>query len=83
MAHSQRLKLTLKDRTDGREWTHQTVVVKADPDDHAALTEHLIALARDLDRRGTGAPWWVDRYSVRVEGLDETWRDFVVVGGEH
>lgn len=83
MARQQRLKLTLKDRVDGREWTNQSVTVQADPDDHAALVHHMVELARQLTHRGNGAPWWIKQYSVRVQGLDETWRDFEVVGGEH
>jgi hypothetical protein len=81
MARQQRLQLTLRDRIDRREWTNQPLTVTADPDDTATLVDHVIAMARDLDHRGNGAPWWAGQYAVRVQGLEETWRDFEVVGG--
>lgn len=84
MARQQRLKLTLRDRLDGREWTHQSVEVTADPEDHAVIVDHMIALARELTHRGNGAPWWIEQYAVKVHYLEEEWRDdFVVVGGDH
>jgi hypothetical protein len=83
MADRQRLKLTLRDRIGKREWTHQAVTVTADPEDLPAIVEHLVEMARDLDHRGQGAPWWIEQYAVRVQGLDQEWRDFEVVGGEH
>lgn len=84
MARPQRLKLTLKDRLDGREWTNQPREVTADPEDHAAIVEQMIEMARELTHRGQGEPWWIKQYAVRVRCLDEAWRDdFVVVGSEH
>lgn len=84
MARSQRLKLILRDRIGQREWTHQAVTVTADPEDLPAIVDHLVKMARDLDHRGQGAPWWIEQYAVCVQYLDEEWRDdFEVVGGEH
>ncbi|MFI5729157.1 hypothetical protein ACIA49_03485 [Kribbella sp. NPDC051587] len=80
MAHRQRLRLTLRNRNNDREWKHQPVEVTEDPDDHDALLKHLEAMARDLDRRGSGDPWWIDQYELRVQGLDQAWRDFRIVG---
>lgn len=79
MAHAQRLKLTLRNRSNGREWTGQRVEVTEDPDDHAALLKHLEAMARDLDGR-RGETWWIGEYELRVQGLDQEWRDFRLVG---
>lgn len=83
MARQQRLKLTLRDRIQNRAWTHQPLVVTADPDDTRALIGHLIEMARDPQRanRGAGDPWWAGQYAARVQGLDEEWRDFEVFGG--
>lgn len=81
MADKQRLKLTLRDRVGNRVWKHQPLTVTADPDDTATLQGHVIEMARDLDNRGGGDPWWASQYAAHVEGLDETWRDFEVIGG--
>lgn len=82
MANQQRLKLTLRNVTNDRTWTgkHNTREVTADPEDHAAIRDYLEQMARSLDGR-TGEPWWRVQYEVRVEGLDETWREFTVPGG--
>lgn len=77
MAHRQRLRLTLRKRSNGYEW--RPIEVTEDPDDHDAMLEHLDAMARDLDGR-TGNPWWRDQYEVRVQGLEQEWRDFRVAG---
>lgn len=80
MADPQRLKLTLRNITNDRTWTNQTRDITADPDDHAAIREALEQMARSIDGR-TGEPWWRVQYEVRVQGLDQTWRDFTVPGG--
>jgi hypothetical protein len=80
MAHRQRLRLTLRNRSNDREWTNQRVEATEDPDDHDALQQHLEAMARDLDRRGSGEPWWIGQYELRVQGIDQEWRDFRLVG---
>ena len=69
------------DRVGNRIWKHQPVTVTADPDDTATLVGHVIEMARELDNRGSGDPWWASQYAARVQGLDETWRDFEVIGG--
>lgn len=81
MAQEQRLKLTLRNAMNDRTWTNQTREVTADPDDHHTLRGYLEQMARDIDHR-TGEPWWRVQYTVRVQGLDQEWRDFVVPGGE-
>lgn len=81
MAHAQRLKLTLRNTVADRTWTNQPVEITADPDDHKTIRATLVEMARDLDSR-TGEPWWKVQYQVRVQGLDQEWRDFVVPGGE-
>lgn len=82
MADKQRLRLTLRDRVGKREWTHQAIEITADPDDHKTLLQFMEDMARDLDRRGTaGEPWWIGQYAVRVQGLDQEWRDFEIAGG--
>jgi hypothetical protein len=83
MARQQRLKLTLRDRVGGGVWKHQALVVTADPEDVKTLVGYVIQMARDpqLANRGGGEPWWAEQYAARVEGLDETWRDFEVIGG--
>lgn len=80
MAHQQRLRLTLRNRTNDREWTGQRLEVTEDPDDHDALIKHLETMARDLDRRGGGGAWWLDQYELRVQGIDQEWRDFRLAG---
>lgn len=80
MADQQRLKLTLRNRTNGRTWTHQPIEITADPDNHAALHEQLVGMARSLDGR-TGEPWWDSQYEIRVQGIDQAWRDFTLPGG--
>jgi hypothetical protein len=82
MAHQQRLKLTLRNVVNDRTWTgtNYTREVTADPEDHDTLRGYLEQMARSLDGR-TGEPWWRVQYEVRVEGLDQTWRDFTVPGG--
>lgn len=82
MARRQRLELTLRDRVGKREWTGQRLTITADPDDTKTLSQFCEDMARDLDHRGNGDPWWAKQYAVRVKGLDEQWRDFVVAGGE-
>lgn len=77
MAHQQRLKLTLRRRTNDREW--RPVEVTEDPDDHAALLQHMEAMARDQDSR-RGDNWWLSEYELRVQGLDQEWRDFRLAG---
>jgi hypothetical protein len=79
MAHAQRLKLTLRNHVSDRTWTGQPLEVTADPDDHATLREHLESMARNLDYR-TGIPWWMDQYTMRIQGLDQAWRDFWISG---
>lgn len=81
MADKQKLKLTLRHRGDGRIWKHQPVEIYADPDDRVALNDALIEMARDLDKLGSGSAWWADKYAARVQGIDETWRDFEIIGG--
>lgn len=81
MAHQQRLKLTLRNTVADRTWTNQPVEITADPDDHKTIRATLEQMARDLDSR-TGEPWWKVQYQVRVQGLEQEWRDFVVPGGE-
>jgi len=78
----ERLKLTLRNVVNDRTWSgkNYTREVTADPDDHDALRAYLEQMARDLDHR-TGEPWWKVQYTVRVQGLDQTWRDFTVPGG--
>ena len=80
MANEQRLRLTLRDRQDGREWTGQRLDVREDPENFGALLKHLENLARSLDHRTGDAVYWIDRYEVRVQGLEEAWRDFRVAG---
>lgn len=80
MAHQQRLKLTLRNVGAGRTWVDQPLEITADPEDHAAIREHIEQMARDLDGR-TGNPWWADQYKLRVQGLDQEWRDFWLTGG--
>jgi hypothetical protein len=80
MAHQQRLKLTLRNVVNDRTWTNQTREVTADPDDHDTLRGYIEQMARSLDSR-TGEPWWRVQYEVRVQGLDQAWRDFTVPGG--
>lgn len=80
MANEQRLRLTLKDRQDGREWTGQRLDVREDPDDFDALLQHLENLARSLDHRTGDAEHWIERYQIRVQSLEETWRDFPLAG---
>jgi len=82
MAHQQRLKLTLRNVVNDRTWdgkNHQREIT-ADPDDHHTIRGYLEQMARDLDHR-TGEPWWKVQYAVRVQGLDQEGRDFVVPGG--
>ena len=83
MATAQRLKLTLRDRVENRVWTHQPLEVFADPEDTRTLAGFVIEMARDpqLANRGNGEPWWAGQYAARVQGLDETWRDFEIIGG--
>jgi len=81
MAHRQRLKLTLKNVVNGREWTHQAIEITADPDNHDEIRPHIVQLARDLDGQGNGNPWWADQYKVHVQGIDQPWRDFWLPGG--
>ena len=81
MANEQRLKLTLRNTVNDRTWTSQTRQVTADPDDHPTLRAYLEQMARDIDHR-TGEPWWKVQYTIRVQGLDQAWRDFTVPGGE-
>lgn len=83
MAQAQRLKLTLRNVVNDRTWdgSKYTREITADPDDHATIRGYLEQMARDLDHR-TGEPWWKVQYTVRVQGLDQTWRDFTVPGGE-
>ena len=83
MARQQRLKLTLRDRVGGGVWKHQPLEVFADPEDIPTLQRHVIEMARDSDRanRGGGEAGWAEQYAARVQGLDETWRDFEVIGG--
>lgn len=80
MAHQQRLKLTLRNVMNDRTWTNQAMEVTADPEDHDTLRAYLEQMARNLDGR-TGEPWWKVQYTVRVQGLDQEWRDFTVPGG--
>lgn len=80
MANEQRLRLTLRDRQDGREWTGQRLDVREDPENFDALLKHLENLARNLDHRTGEAVHWIDRYEIRVQGLDEAWRDFKLAG---
>jgi hypothetical protein len=80
VAHEQRLKLTLRNVNNDRAWTNQPRVVVADPDDHGTIRGYLEQMARSLDHR-TGEPWWKVQYEVRVQGLDQEWRDFTVPGG--
>jgi hypothetical protein len=80
MANEQRLRLTLRDRQDGREWTGQRLDVREDPENINALVKHLENLARSLDHRTGEAVHWIDRYEIRVQGLDEGWRDYNVAG---
>lgn len=83
MAHQQRLKLTLRNVVADRTWdskAHKREIT-ADPDDHAAIRPYIEQMARDLEGR-TGEPWWRVQYSVRVQGIDQEWRDFTVLGGE-
>lgn len=80
MARQQRLKLTLRDRVGNRVWKHQTLTITADPEDVPTLQGRVIEMARDLDNRGGGEPWWASQYAAHVEGLDE-WQDFEVIGG--
>ena len=81
MANQQRLKLTLRNVVNDRTWTGKTYTreITADPDDHAVIRDYLEQMARSLDHR-TGEPWWRVQYEVRVEGLDETWRELTVPG---
>lgn len=79
MAHQQRLKLTLRNVTNDRTWKHHPLEVTADPDDHDAIRRHIEHMARSLEHR-TGEPWWRVQYEARVQGLDETWRDFTIPG---
>lgn len=74
MAHAQRLKLTLRNHVTDRTWTGQPLTITADPDDHAAILQHLEPMARNLDGR-TGEPWWRDQYTLRVQNLEQEWRD--------
>ena len=80
MAHQQRLKLTLRNVVSDRTWVNQSVEITADPEDHAAIRDHIEQMARDLDGMN-GEPWWLHHYKVRVEGLEQTWRDFWLPGG--
>jgi hypothetical protein len=80
MANEQRLRLTLKDRQDGREWTGHRLDVREDPEDLAAIEKHIENLARNLDHRTGEADHWIERYEARVQGLDEEWRDYRVAG---
>ena len=79
MARRQRLKVTLKNVVNGREWTHQAMEITADPEDHGSIRPSIEQLARDLDGR-SGSPWWADQYKAHVQGIDETWWDFWVGG---
>jgi hypothetical protein len=81
VAHQQRLKLTLRNVVSDRTWTNQPREVTADPDDHRTIRAYLEQMARDLDGR-SGEPWWKVQYTVRVQGLDQEWRDFTLAGGE-
>jgi hypothetical protein len=82
VADKERLRLTLRDRIDGRTWTGHRLDVTADPDDHAAIRRHIVDMARNLDHR-TGDPWWRGQYEVDVDSLDQTWRQrFTVAGAE-
>jgi hypothetical protein len=82
MAHQQRLKLTLRNVMNDRTWagSKYTREVTADPDDHDTLRGYLEQMARSLEDR-TGEPWWRVQYEVRVQGLEQEWRDFTVPGG--
>lgn len=80
MAQRQKLKLTLKNISNGREWVHQAIEITADPDDHSTVAPSIIQLARDLDGR-TGDPWWADQYKGHIQGIDEPWRDYWIFGG--
>ena len=80
MAHQQRLKLTLRNVVNDRTWTSQSREVTADPEDHREIRGYIEQMARSLDGR-TGEPWWRVQYEVRVQGLDQEWRDFTVPGG--
>ncbi|MFC5268488.1 hypothetical protein ACFPJ1_40820 [Kribbella qitaiheensis] len=82
MARQQKLKLTLRNIGNGREWTNQPLTITADPEDHAAIKPRIEQMARDLDGRGSGVAWWADQYKVHVEGIKEHWWDFWVPGGE-
>lgn len=79
VADKQRLRLTLIDEVGRREFTHESVEVTADPDDHAALRNHLEQLARSVDHR-TGEAWWLAQYSLKVQGLEQEWRKFKLPG---
>lgn len=81
MARQQRLKLTLRDRVGNRVWKHQAITVEADPEDTPALERHVIQMARDLDNRGGGEPWWAEQYAAKVEYVDRSGEDFEVIGG--
>lgn len=78
MAHEQRLKLTLRNRTNDREWKWEAVEVTEDPDDHDALLKHMEQMARDIDGRSSSG--WLHEYELRVQGLEQEWRDFRLVG---
>lgn len=82
MAKRQRLKLTLKNVVTDREWVHQPRVIVADPEDPLHILDFLDEMARELDgRSGRG---WTDQYSVKVQPLDETWRDtFTLYGRDY
>jgi hypothetical protein len=79
MANQQRLKLTLRNHVSDRTWTNQPLEVTADYDDNPALLAHLESMARNLDYR-TGAPWWMDQYTMRVQGVDQHWLDKWITG---
>ena len=81
MAKPQRLKLTLRNRENGKVWKFQPLTIVADPEDIEPLQRRVVEMARDLDSRGSGEAWWADQYAAQVQGLDQTWRDFEVFGG--
>lgn len=81
VADRQRLKVTLKKISNDREWTHQSVEITADPENHDEIRPEIIRLARELDGRGNGDPWWADQYKGHVQGIDQHWWDFWLPGG--
>lgn len=80
MAHVQRLKLTLRNHVTDRTWTGQPLTIQADPEDTAAILEHLEPMARNLDHRTGDADHWRRDYTLRVQGLEQEWRDEWISG---